>query len=371
MDVSDIVSVLVVLIGVGFGLRRGGLRIALPLVVLAAGVALVDRFESRVLDLLGNAVWAPLVLVAGLLLAVALAAAAGEAIGDGEPLVPVDRTLGAVLGAGLGLVAVWLAAALVDASGPEGRDAVARSDLASRLLDAVPPETVLERIARLDDIPVISTFVPTRRPPSDPGSLESTAGLDRVRASVVRIDTDACGGRWLGTGWVASPGLVVTNAHVVAGEDRPEVTDADGDTRTGEVVFADVRNDLALVRVDDLDAPALRIGTDPPFGAQVVFTGHPDGGPLRHRPATSGGIQSTFTTDAVDRPAWRTFLVLRGEVRPGNSGGPVADRAGRLVGTIAAGDGDRLGFAVPVAAIRAALAAPRTGALVSCAAVPG
>jgi S1-C subfamily serine protease len=197
------------------------------------------------------------------------------------------------------------------------------------------------------------------------------AVLERVRASVVRIDTDACGGRWLGTGWVAAPGLVVTNAHVVAGEDRPQVTDAADDTRTGTVVFADLRNDVALVRVDGLGAASLTIGADPAFGRQLTFTGHPDGGPLRHRPAVSGGVESTFTTDAVGRPTWRRFLVLRGIVRPGNSGGPVTDGAGRLVGMIAAGDGDRLGFAVPVAQVRAALAAPRTRPVVPCEATPG
>ncbi|MCC6831440.1 MAG: MarP family serine protease [Thermoleophilia bacterium] len=371
MGAYDIGAVAMVLVGVALGVRRGGVRIALPLGVLVAGVALVDRFEARVLDVLGNAVWAPLVLVGGLLVAVAVAAAAADAVGDGRPLGPEDRVLGAVLGAGLGVMAVWLAAALVDASGPRGREAVGRSAVAVRLLEAVPPDAVLERLARLDDIPVISTFVPTRQPPQDPGVVAPRAVLDRVRASVVRIDTDACGGRWLGTGWVAAPGVVVTNAHVVAGEDRPRVTDAGDGTRTGTVVYADLRNDVAVVRVDGLDVPALPIGADPAYGAQLVFTGHPDGGPLSHRPATSGGVESTFTRDAVGRPAWRPFLVLRGIVRPGNSGGPVTDGRGRLVGMISAGDGDRLGFAVPVAQLRAALAAPRAGAAVPCSATPG
>ncbi|MFN8122731.1 MAG: CvpA family protein, partial [Thermoleophilia bacterium] len=132
MGVYDIGALLIVLLGVGFGIRRGGVRIALPLGVLVIGVALVDRFEARVLDVLGNAVWAPLVLVGALLLAVALAAAAGDVIGDGRPLGPEDRVLGAVLGAGLGVMAVWLTAALVDASGPRGREAVARSGVAER-----------------------------------------------------------------------------------------------------------------------------------------------------------------------------------------------------------------------------------------------
>lgn len=371
MGVYDIGALALVLAGAGYGIRRGGVGIALPLGVLVVAVALVDRFEARLLELLGDAVWAPLVLVGAVLVAVAVAAAAADAIGDGRALGPEDRALGAVLGVGLGVVAVWLAAALVDASGPRGRDAVARSAVAERLLDAVPPDTVLERLARFDDIPIISTFVPTREPPADPGVLPRQAVLDRVRGSVVRIDTDACGGRWLGTGWVAAPGLVVTNAHVVAGEDRPEVTDARDDSRPGTVVYADLRNDVALVRVEGLGVPALRVAADPRYGARLVFTGHPDGGPLRQRSAVSGGVETTFTRDAVGRPAWRRFLVLRGIVRPGNSGGPVTDGAGRVVGMIAAGDGDRLGFAVPVAQLRAALTGARTRPVVPCEATPG
>lgn len=371
MGVNDIAAVALILGGIVFGVTRGALRITVPLAVLAAGIVVLDHYEWRVVELTGDTAWAPWATAGALLVAMMLAGGLVEALTGGRPPGALDRAVGVAVGVGLGLAAVWVAAVLVNASGPEGRRAVGRSEVAARVLAAVPPETVLERLSRFDDIPVLSNFVPTRQPPRDAGVVASDAVLERVHASVVRIDTEACGGHWLGTGWVAEPGVVVTNAHVVAGEDRPVVTDADGRAHDGTVLYADAHADVAVVRVDGLGAPALTVAGDPPFGAQLTFTGFPGGGPRTDRPARSAGVQALwFQVDGGAR-TWQRYLVLRGQVRHGNSGGPVTDTAGRVVGMISASDEDRLGFAVPVAAIRTALAAPRTGASVSCGAKGG
>ena len=106
-----------------------------------------------------------------------------------------------------------------------------------------------------------------------------------MRKSIVLVEGHACGQIQEGSGFVyPTPGLVITNAHVVAGEDQTLVEDQDGNTHDAVVVAFDPVRDLAILRVDGLDAPALELGSADPGDLGAVF-GHPRGGPLRAAPA--------------------------------------------------------------------------------------
>ena len=163
-----------------------------------------------------------------------------------------------------------------------------------------------------------------------------------------------------GSGWVAAPGLVVTNAHVVAGQTDTHVQLATQNRLLDAVAVAvDRRNDIAVLRVPGLNAPALRMA-DVASGTAVAMLGFPEGGPYRARAARLGATRTLFGSGAADgSPVRRSVTLFRAAVRRGNSGGPLIDSAGRVAGTVFAARNERrsrTGFAVPNAAVRRALA---------------
>ena len=167
----------------------------------------------------------------------------------------------------------------------------------------------------------------------------------------------ACGLGVEGSGWVAAPNLVVTNAHVVAGMKDARVDRGDGVYRDAAVVAFDARDDVAVLRVEKLSAPSLTL-VDPTEGEAVAILGYPENGPFAATPGRIGQTAVVLTEDAYGRgPVPRRVTTLRGTVRHGNSGGPAVDVQGRVQATIfAARIGSASGYAVPSALVREALA---------------
>lgn len=173
------------------------------------------------------------------------------------------------------------------------------------------------------------------------------------------IEGSSCGLTLQGTGWVARPGLVVTNAHVISGEHETQVI-----TDTGALnavpVFVDPSKDVALLRVHGLTDPPLatRNGTSGDTG--VALIGYPGGGPLTAAPGRVGPSQFIVTQDAYGHGvAQRTVVPIRGKVLHGDSGGPVVDRSGHVLAMMfAATETPGGGFGVSMDDIRHALASP-------------
>ena len=160
----------------------------------------------------------------------------------------------------------------------------------------------------------------------------------------------ACGYGIEGTGWVAGPNLVVTNAHVVAGEISTLVQPGGkGMPLPARVVVFDERNDIAVLRVKGLRLPPLPLA-EPRDNEAVAILGFPENGPYDVRAGRTGETQRVISSDAYNRgPVERTVTSFRGFVRPGNSGGPVVDGDGAVVATIFASqaDSDKAGYGVP------------------------
>jgi S1-C subfamily serine protease len=178
----------------------------------------------------------------------------------------------------------------------------------------------------------------------------------------VRVTGSACGLGIEGSGWVAAPDLVVTNAHVVAGEDNTVVQVRGGgrDLDATPVAF-DPHDDVAVLRVGDLRAPVLPLARDPGAGTSAAILGYPRNGPFDARPARLGDTRVSSSQDAYGRgPVQRSITSFRGLVRSGNSGGPLVDGRGRVVATVFAstvGGTRRGGLGVPNAVVRRDLAA--------------
>ena len=357
-------TVLMALWGYGQGLIVG----ALSLVGFAAGAVLGSRLGPQLLEEGSRSPYAPLTALVGALLVGGVVASGLELLGFhlrrrmGARLGVLDGIGGAALLACLGLGLAWIAGAVAlhTPGARELREPIQRSSILQELNDRLPPSgPVLQALARFDPFPRISG------PDANVGPPDSAIARDpqvaRAGDSVVKVLGTACGLGVQGSGWVAGDGLVVTNAHVVAGQDDTSVQlRGEGPRLDTEAVWFDPRNDLALLRVPGLSGtPALRLRTQAPQGTSAAILGFPENGPYDVRPGRLGRTSTVVTQDAYGRgPVQRPITSLRGRVRSGNSGGPVVDGAGRVVTTIFAAsvsDGGRSGFGVPDSIVQDAL----------------
>jgi S1-C subfamily serine protease len=153
------------------------------------------------------------------------------------------------------------------------------------------------------------------------------------------------------------PDLIVTNAHVVAGADDTTVTTQSGVELDATAVYYQPEDDLALLRVDGR-LPTLSISSSRPVGAKAAVLGYPENGPYTVTPARIGETRETVSENSYGRgPIERRITALGGDVRSGNSGGPLLDDKGRVVGVVFAAttSGPAGGFAVPADEVRAAI----------------
>ncbi len=248
-----------------------------------------------------------------------------------------DRLAGAVAGCAGLLVLVWLVTpALSSAEGWPARQARGSAVLAAVEEVAPDPPNSLEALSRLvAETPFPEVFGDLRDPPDvgEPPTGELTAQIDAaVRASTVKIVGQACDQIQEGSGFVAADDLVVTNAHVVAGERETEVLSQDGRRLFGEVVEFDPDRDLAVLHVPDLGLPVLPV-TGAGEGDVGAVYGYPGGGPLRAAPARIAEEIVALGSDIYRTgDTRRDVYVLAASLLPGDSGGPLVDTTGAVVG---------------------------------------
>jgi S1-C subfamily serine protease len=348
-----------------WGYRQGLIVGALTLIGFGAGAFAGSRVGPLVLQQGSESPYAPLFAALGALLVGALVAVTLESLAlglrarliRGKGLHLADGAGGAALIASVALGLAWVFGAVaLHAPGTEQlRADVQRSVILRSLNDVLPPSgPILNALNRVDPAPSI-TGPATPVGPPDP-AIASDPGVLRAGRSVVRVLGTACGLGIEGSGWVVAPGLVVTNAHVVAGEDDTTVTTQDGASLDATPVHYDPDNDLALLRIG-ADLPSLPIAPDPKPGISGAVLGYPENGPYAVAPARFGDDREVISENSYGQgPIRRTIASLRGAVRSGNSGGPIVDSHGRVLGTVFAAttSGVAGGFAVPDDVVRAA-----------------
>lgn len=330
-----------------FGFRRGFIVGVLSFAGFALGAFLGTRLAPLLLSQGSASPYAPAFGLFGAILAGAILASGARGIGfrvRRALLLPgigaLDGLLGAALGVALALGVVWIVAAVVAQTPNETqlRADIQRSAILGELNSLLPPSgSILNALARLDPLPSISGPSPDVPPP--PARIAHAPSVRRASASVVRVLGTACGLAIEGSGWVAAPGEVVTNAHVVAGErDTTVEPGGHGPTLPARVLAYDPREDIAVLGVPGLDRPALELVADPGSGQAGAILGYPENGPFDARSARIGRTQTVLTDDAYGNgPVHRLLTPLRGLVRPGNSGGPLVDGTGRVLTTVFAG----------------------------------
>jgi S1-C subfamily serine protease len=281
-----------------------------------------------------------------------------------------DRVGGAVAGVLGSLVIVWLLVpAGADMTGWQAR-AVRESRIVQALDDTLPAAPDATRTLRRllgDGYPQV--FEGLERSP-EVGPVPEETGLDQAAAqaisgSIVKVVGEACGRIQEGTGWVVEPGLVVTNAHVVAGEPATVLQRPDGSEAEATLVAFDPERDLAVLAAPDLGLPALPVGESAVDQRGAVF-GHPGGGPLELSPfVTRQRVRATGTDIYGASGTQRDVLVLASSLAPGDSGSPLVDTAGQVVGVAfaIAPDRDGVAYALSTDELRTVLATVGTEAL--------
>jgi len=349
------------------GLRKGLIASALSLAGIIVGAFVGARLAPHLLSEGSTSPWTPLAALAGAAFAAVILETIGTLAGQtlrgslpARPLTTVDSVGGFVLGGAAGLALVWVvgASALLVPGQTSFRRAAQKSEVLQQLYDAVPPAKFMRLLARVDPFPAIAGPATPVRPP-DPRLLRSPA-VRAAAPSVVRVLGTACGLRVTGSGWVARPDVVVTAAHVVAGEKDTHVQTSAGRRLRAHAVAFDSRNDIAVLRVPGLGGRPLPLASRVRSGSQAAILGFPENGPYDVRAGRVGATRSVLTQDAYGRgPVRRSLTTLRGLVRHGNSGGPMVDTRGRVVTTVFAatqGGGPAGGFGVPNAIVRRILA---------------
>ena len=365
LNAADWIAIAIVLLAAVGGFRRGLVLSAFSLIGLGVGAYVGSRLAPHVLNGGSNSKWTPFAALIGAVVGAMLlqfaALVAGSFIRGGMRLTAlrlIDSAGGLLLGGAVGVAIVWVGAsvALLTPGQTSFRHEVERSEIVRQLNSALPPRTLLNLLARIDPLtsivgPEAPSLPPSRGVLRDPSIRAATT-------RVVKVLGTACGVGVEGSGWIAGRNLIVTAAHVVAGESNTIVRVPDRPLPVvADVVLLDSHNDVAVLRVTGVDLEPLQLA-EPRSGASVAILGYPLDGGLTATPGRIGRTATVLTQDAFEHgPVARTITAVAGQVRPGDSGGPAVDEAGGVQSMIfAQRKNSPSGFGVPASIIRSDLA---------------
>jgi S1-C subfamily serine protease len=292
----------------------------------------------------------------------------------------IDQALGSIVGVVTLLATVWLGAAILLKLPYVGlQNDLKNSAIISYMDESLPqaPNVVtdLGHVINPNGFPeVFINGEPTPGNATLPSLGSLQAAVTKDQASVVKIEGTGCGGIVEGSGFVAANNLVLTNAHVVAGIAKPYVIDKYGQFAATPIWF-DPNLDLAVLNVNNLGLPSLNINSAlADNGTAAAVLGYPGGGPFQAVPAS---VVDEFT--AVGRNIYnqnnteRNVYEIKATVIPGNSGGPLVNTHGSVIGIIFAQSTvyNQVGYALttqmPLQELHQAEASPQAVATGSCA----
>jgi S1-C subfamily serine protease len=252
-----------------------------------------------------------------------------------------DKAGGSAIAGVTLLTAVWLLTGLTANMPNKTVQQQVRSSFIIGHLNEVLPDApkVLTRLSKLINPNGFPKVFVGREPALDlqtplPNMGDLQAAVTAARPSVVKISGQGCGGTVSGSGFIAGQGLVITNAHVVAGVAKPIVVDGQG-THSAVATWFDPDLDIAVLRTDVSGKPLSMLAETAPNGAAAAVLGFPGGGDFTVSGAT---ILDSFT--ATGRNIYdqgnvrRQVYSLKSDIKPGNSGGPLINKDGAVVGVI-------------------------------------
>lgn len=350
INVIDVVILAATVIGLANGYRRGFWLSLTQYVGLLIGVLLAAAFAKSVLDYLqiSNPSARPLGAVLVLVIGGSLGSSIGFAVG--EPIrrnilrtgihTSTDSVAGAALSGFAVLMMCWfLGLSFSRGPVPEVAQQIQRSVLL-RGLDTVAPRppaflaSVQSVLANVEFPAAFANLEPTLPGALPVPSSVNYPGVNRAAAAVVKVSGVGCGGIVTGSGFPVGNGYVLTNAHVVSGTSSHSISTAAGNTMRATVVFFDPERDVAVLYVPELNVQGLTFGPAD-RGTQAAVIGYPGGGPERVEPAVVDGEVAAEGRDIYNQNlVTRDIYVMQASVHPGNSGGPLVDFQGRVLGVV-------------------------------------
>ena len=262
-----------------------------------------------------------------------------------QPVRALDAAGGAALSAVAALLVAWALGFALSGSGLHGITPLVRDSKVLAEVNSLLPDSAGSRLSSFNDV-VGTTFFPRYLEPFAPERIVAVppgppADAHRPRRRPRRPgrgagdrSTNKCDQGIEGSGFVYAPDRVITNAHVVAGVTDP-VVDVDGSSETGTVVYYDPRTDVAVIAVPTGTVRPLRLVSTAAAGEGVAVLGYPQNGPYDVQVGRIRADQRLRSPDIYGHgTVIRDVLSLRALIRPGNSGGPVVDSAGQVVGVV-------------------------------------
>jgi S1-C subfamily serine protease len=347
--IIDVLVVLLVISAVFRGREIGFIQQLFSTIGFFGGLIAGAALQSYTVTLVEGQLNKSLITVLTTLGIAFLCLAAGEFIGMTikrrvrmGKLNHLDNGLGSGIAVVTLLLAVWLSATVVKTLPFYGlQDQVRESRVASTLSQRLPyaPDIIagLGHLINPNGFPQV--FIGGDRGAPGvinlPPSSELATAVNETRDSVVKIVGQGCGGVVDGSGFVAGSDLVITNAHVVAGIKRPYVNDKNG-THSASVIWFDSKLDLAILRTANLAGEPLVLREENVANnTAAAVLGYPGGGAFTANPAR---ILDQFIANGRDiygrGNSQRSVYEVGGTVKPGNSGGPVIDAEGKVIGVV-------------------------------------
>jgi len=261
-----------------------------------------------------------------------------------QPARALDAIGGAALSTAAVLVVAWALGVAVSGASLPGVSNQVRSSVVLSKVDAVMPGKAEEALQAFNEV-VGSSFFPRYLEPfaperiidvgPPPGRVARDPDVQDAQVSVLKVrGENSCNQGVEGTGFLYSPTRIMTNAHVVAGVDDPNVVVGDEEV-SAEVVYYDSEVDVAVLAVDNLNRPFLRFDRGGEQGQSGAVLGYPNDGPYDVQAARIRGEQRLRSPDIYGGgTVIREVFSLRSLVRPGNSGGPLVSEDGDVLGVI-------------------------------------
>ncbi|AZG47434.1 MarP family serine protease [Gordonia insulae] len=350
----DIIVLIIALLAAASGFRQGAVASALAFlgVILGAvaGILLaphvISNFDDRTVRLLVGVVLLVGLIIVGEVSGMVLGRAARSGIRS-RGVRRVDSVIGSVLQVIAVLVAAWLLAIPLSSSTEAQLSTAVRGSKVLGGVDVLAPQWLRDLpkdfSALLDNSGLPEVIGPFGRTPvtnvgpPDPTLLQLPV-VNQVKPSVVKVEGTApsCRQALEGSGFVVSPERVMTNAHVVAGTRRLSVSSPNGQQLPARVVLFDSANDIAVLDVPGLTAPALKFADqEAQTGDDAIVLGYPEAGPFN---VSAVRVREVINLSGPDiyraGRILREVYTVRGLIRQGNSGGPMINSDGEVVGVV-------------------------------------
>lgn len=353
MNAIDVVIVLFFVTALVRGVEIGAVRQFCSTVGLFVGLFIGAFTQGKLVHLVDTPTSKTILSVIVIALFIGVFSTAGEYVGvilrqrlerakRRKLLDNTDRTVGSVVAGLAVLVFVWLGASIFNNVPLQSlQQQIQRSVIVAQLNKTLPAAPNF--IARLGGLIDPNNFpdvfaglepsIDTDRPLPSIGDLDSA--VQKARLSVVKVQGPGCGGVSSGSGFVADTNLVVTNAHVIAGVKKPVVIDGNG-SHDADVIWFDENLDMAVLRTSDLAGKPLAMTAEiAANGTPAAVLGYPGGGDFTADPAN---VLDSFR--AIGRNIYnqgkteREVYSVKSAIEPGNSGGPLINKEGTVIGLV-------------------------------------